>query len=147
LSSRSWALLATVAALIAVGSTLGRARMFALSYPLKVLLLALLLVQLLKGGERGLAALLDRPIMRWLGTMSYSVYLYHYLAWVVVGWMIDRPIMRGVVGAALTLPMAVASYYVVERPCLRLRERTRPAPASPGQPELHTGIHLGSATA
>jgi len=146
-TGRRWLVLVTVAALIVVASTLGRIRAFELSYPLKVLLIGLLIVQLLEGEGGSAWALLDRPVMRWLGTLSYSFYLYHYLIWVVVGWSVDGLVARGMLAAALTLPVAAASYYAIERPCLRLRERVRPAPTSPEQLKRRAGVSLGSAPA
>jgi peptidoglycan/LPS O-acetylase OafA/YrhL len=147
LDQKRWLLLLTVAALVAVAATLGRARAFELSYPVKVVLLGLLLAQLVGPKGRGTWRLLDRPLMRWLGAISYSLYLYHYLIWVVVGWTISDPMVRGVLGAALTLPVAALSYYGVERPFLRLRERIRPAPVSPERPARFAEMRLGSAPA
>ncbi len=121
----------TIAALVAVGATAGRARAFEVSYPAKSLLLGALVVQLLALAGRGGWALLDHPAMRWLGALSYSLYLYHYLyhylTWVVVGWAVSDPVARGLLGGALALPAAALSYYAVERPFLRLRERITPA--------------------
>jgi len=68
----------------------------------------------------GLALALDyrprwlqwRPLM-WLGTVSYSLYLWQ----VPLGGFLRAPLV--LVPAALT--MAALSYYLVERPCLRLK--------------------------
>jgi peptidoglycan/LPS O-acetylase OafA/YrhL len=147
LNPRRWLSLLTLAALVAVAATLGLARAFEFSYPAKVVLLGLLLAQLVGSRGRGTWRVLDSVLMRWLGRLSYSIYLYHYLVWVVVGWTISDPVIRGVVGAALTVPIAALSYYGVERPFLRLRDRIRPALVSPEQPTGLAGMGLNSAAA
>ena len=61
--------------------------------------------------------------MLWLGTISYSVYLWH--------WIVAPPIAQALGGpgrltfALVALPaivaVAAASYYLVERPFLRMK--------------------------
>lgn len=71
----------------------------------------------------GLQSLLGvRPLV-FVGDMSYSVYLWHWpvlvLAWAVAG---ERPHGLAAVGlAALSLVIAAASYFGVEKPGLRFR--------------------------
>jgi peptidoglycan/LPS O-acetylase OafA/YrhL len=61
-----------------------------------------------------------RPLV-WLGTISYSLYLWHYFVW----WLLDyRPFL----GLGLTLVVATACYYTVERP-FRQASRSRRTPA------------------
>ena len=77
------------------------------------------------GGRAG--RLLESPPARWIGRISYSLYLWQTLF--LVAWGIDRPF-----GAAQQLPLnvvlvfacAVISYHAVERPMIRLGHRLAP---------------------
>ena len=67
--------------------------------------------------------------MAYLGLVSYGIYLWHE-AWIaqVFSWfgytVFDAPIIPVILlGAALTILTATASYYLVERPALRFKDR------------------------
>jgi len=129
---RTWWPLMTIAGLALVTATLDQAWAFEFSFPVKVALLGLLLLQLLQLGGRGAWGLLDHAVMRWLGRISYSLYLYHYLTWIVAQRLVPDPVAAAVLGAALAVSVAALSYYCVERPFLRLRDRRIAAPTSSG---------------
>jgi peptidoglycan/LPS O-acetylase OafA/YrhL len=135
LTRRRWLAWLSIAVLAAVAVTFGRARAFEVSFAVNVLVFGAFLLQVLTLGGLSGWGFLDKPVMRWLGAISYSLYLYHYLAWIVVGWLVSDPLTRGILGAVLAVPTAALSYYGVERPFLRLRERIQPAVA----PEKETG--------
>jgi peptidoglycan/LPS O-acetylase OafA/YrhL len=87
------------------------------------------------------ARLLSLPPLRFLGTISYGVYLWHLpvLLWLRTrGQLSDRPLDALVAVLLPTLAIATASWYLVERPCLRLHRRRsptwrrEPVPASAG---------------
>jgi peptidoglycan/LPS O-acetylase OafA/YrhL len=84
----------------------------------------------------GLARALSwRPLL-WLGTVSYSLYVWHYpVFWTVqrrhLAWPEPLPVLLGV---AVALAVAAASYRWIEQPFLRRTRRT--APASPPAPDL-----------
>jgi peptidoglycan/LPS O-acetylase OafA/YrhL len=64
-----------------------------------------------------------RPV-RYLGLLSYSMYLMH----TTTLWMFDRHVpgpraLRGVLAFALLVALGSLVYYVVEKPCARLRRR------------------------
>ncbi len=81
----------------------------------------------------------------WLGEISYSLYLLHIVVlFTMVWWLRDHapPPLRELhllvymaAATVLTIPLAAAAYYAVERPCIVLgrrlsRDRGRPASAS-----------------
>ncbi len=67
-----------------------------------------------------------RPIV-WLGRISYGLYMYHEVAF----WAAGREGFRSVVALGLTVALAAASYYGVERPFLRLKRSWTRVPSRP----------------
>jgi peptidoglycan/LPS O-acetylase OafA/YrhL len=109
-----------------------------------VLGIALVLSVLIIGPWR--ATLLARGPAKWLGTISYGVYLFHFP--VIVGLRMTGHWPEGdVLGRqlltvmAITIPAAIFSWFVVERPAIRWAQRTTgrnakrtaPAPAHPAR--------------
>ncbi|GAA3037007.1 acyltransferase [Streptosporangium longisporum] len=98
-----------------------------------------LLVTVANSGTRALDAVLGNRPLRYLGRVSYGIYLWHVLVieyWFSNGALFGVPAVasvqwRGTVNfwvllaftAALTLLAATASYYLVERPLARLASR------------------------
>jgi peptidoglycan/LPS O-acetylase OafA/YrhL len=117
-------------------------------------LCAWMLIYLVAYGPRAsLLAVLDHPAMHWLGKLSFSYYLFHFLTitplWnhpEVLGWMIrdlglPRPAIALVVfvaSTAVSLALAYVCYRFVELPGIRLGQsvramispRTRSVPAA-----------------
>lgn len=62
----------------------------------------------------------------WIGTISYAIYLYHatLMAWLyahgATGWL-----TLAVVTIAITIPVAAASWYFLERPTLNWKPKPR----------------------
>ena len=78
----------------------------------------------------------------WLGLISYGIFLWQMGPltvlfqdqWITNGRWIVRFGEFALIAAALTIPLAAASYYIVERPFLRLKDpRPRTDPGKPGQ--------------
>jgi exopolysaccharide production protein ExoZ len=69
----------------------------------------------------GAGAFLDNAVMRWLGTVSYSIYLWHFVVWNAGDWP-DRPAFLPLLAGTLALSTLCASltYALVERPGIRL---------------------------
>jgi peptidoglycan/LPS O-acetylase OafA/YrhL len=99
---------------------------------------AFAIVSLVVWGENEtMSRLLDRPVLRWNGRMSYSFYLWHYILLTVTVRELyvhfplelvlayDLPILAAVevstIGAALAI--AQFSYSFVEEPCIRFGTR------------------------
>lgn len=96
-------------------------------------LVAVLMTQLLASPQRYLAWMDSGPLV-YLGTISYSTYLYHEMAARIVAKAVGR-MPAGVLivaGVAATYVAASISYYAVERPFLRLRGRIESRHARPG---------------
>ena len=76
---------------------------------------------------RGLVRrLLANRVLLWIGLVSYSLFLYH-LAVVIQVDRWDLP-ASGVFALAMSLAIAAASYYLIERPALRLKGLVRSGP-------------------
>jgi peptidoglycan/LPS O-acetylase OafA/YrhL len=77
--------------------------------------------------NRGLPArILGHPMLMWIGLISFGIYLWHVTFIVLLGvgggdadfWTVL------VGGTLLTVPLAATSYYLVERPLMRLKYRS-----------------------
>lgn len=86
----------------------------------------LILPAILGHPDQSMMRTLRRPTMLFLGSISYGIYLWHFL---VLQWyerIIDndpawlRLVVVGAAVVSVTIPIAAASYYLVERPILRL---------------------------
>jgi peptidoglycan/LPS O-acetylase OafA/YrhL len=89
-----------------------------IGFMLDPILVALLMAQLLASRHRWLAWMDSGPMI-YLGTISYSTYLYHEMAARIV----TKAGGGLLAGVAATYVVASISYYAVERPFLRLRLR------------------------
>jgi len=69
----------------------------------------------------GAASILDNAVMRWIGTVSYSMYLWHFVVWLAADWL-GRPPFLPLFAATLVLTTLCASvtYLLIERPGIRL---------------------------
>jgi peptidoglycan/LPS O-acetylase OafA/YrhL len=71
-----------------------------------------------------LRLLLEAAPLRWTGRVSYGVYLWNIPFFVMAS---DLPLLgwqQAIVMLAATFPVASLSYYVMERPILRLKDQT-----------------------
>ena len=81
--------------------------------------------------------LLESKPLRSLGRISYSVYLWQQLFWVSPyrHWPIAR-VQQPLVGIILVFAASLASYFLVEKPLIRLGHRLAP-PSTPGHRDLN----------
>jgi peptidoglycan/LPS O-acetylase OafA/YrhL len=100
----------------------------AVGFYVEPLLMALLIIQLLASGEHWAVRWLDSAPMRFLGTVSYPLYLYHGIGGAMVARLLQQrlgvPFLPALfLGFPASVAVASVSYFVVEKPFLRLKER------------------------
>jgi peptidoglycan/LPS O-acetylase OafA/YrhL len=89
-------------------------------FSLQPVIIAILLLQLVHWAGREWR-ILEHPLIRFLARISYALYLYHVVAMVEVGsYLHSAHFQRD--SAVLTLALALASYYLIERPFLAIRD-------------------------
>ncbi len=83
---------------------------------------------------------LANPVMRFVGLISYSFYIWHHAALIVVGPKLHgalagqyHTIVLFVIGLAITIPIAYLSYQVFERPFIAVRMRAHESTGSAKQ--------------
>ena len=81
-----------------------------------------------QGGELGRWAIaLTNPVSRYLGRISYSLYLWHWPVILVVAALVPHPWpLHYAIAVFAMLGLAIASYHFVEAPLRRLHVRTTP---------------------
>jgi peptidoglycan/LPS O-acetylase OafA/YrhL len=90
----------------------------------EAILLAILLVQGLMLSAHPLWSWLNWPVVRYLGTISYPLYLYHQLAGNIAFEAVQsRWVVQIASAVAMAVALAMVSYHFIERPFLRRKER------------------------
>jgi len=139
LSRWSWLPFATLTLLLLPRLGVPLRLQYGPGFTLDALLFAVLIVQMVMLQERGGWRVFTSAPVRFIGTLSYPLYLYHVLAVSATAHLTGiAPALRVLVALALSAAAACASYYVVEKPFLRLKERFRrvrtPAPPAAADP-------------
>jgi peptidoglycan/LPS O-acetylase OafA/YrhL len=134
LSAKAWHPLVTMFLLLVSRWAPSKAYHYSLGFTVEAILCALLLIQVMRLAPLTGWKWLDHPVMRYLGLISYPMYLYH-----AIGGAFGRRAPFGgepvefIVTVLATIGLATGSYYVIERPFLRRRDAhpvaTRPAAA------------------
>jgi peptidoglycan/LPS O-acetylase OafA/YrhL len=133
-AQRAWFPMVTVALLLTSRLALPAAYHYSIGFTVDAVLFAILIVQLLQLYKTRMWSWLEWPSVRYLGAISYPIYLYH--AW-------GASLGRRLVGSAHSLDFAAAvvftillasgSYFMIERPFLKLKNRydseRRPKPS------------------
>jgi peptidoglycan/LPS O-acetylase OafA/YrhL len=97
-------------------------------WSMQPLIIAVMLLQAIYWGAKSWT-FMGHATVRWTAQVSYALYLYHPLARRVLPLIGIRHV--GYPAVILTLIMAPASYYLVERPFMRMRDRQRSREAIP----------------
>jgi len=78
----------------------------------------------------GKAIVLAAGVLPFLGKISYGLYLYHYPIYSMMGIFSEDSasapsLTWGLLAAAISLLVAISSFYVLERPILRIKDRLK----------------------
>ncbi len=127
LARRSWSPFVTLALLLVSRLALPHSYHYSLGFTIDALLVAVLITQLMQLYKTRVWRWLEWPSVRYLGAISYPMYLYHQ--W---GASFGRhlPLLgessEFAAGVVMTVVLASGSYYIVERPFLKLKARYAP---------------------
>jgi peptidoglycan/LPS O-acetylase OafA/YrhL len=66
---------------------------------------------------------LKLPVVRWIGRISYSIYLIHITAYTLVRSVVHGPIVVTLAAGALCIAYAATSFYFMELPLTEKRRR------------------------
>jgi peptidoglycan/LPS O-acetylase OafA/YrhL len=102
-----------------------------------LVLLAVVLPSSRHGGANSVAKVLEWLPFRFTGLISYSIYLWHLP---IILWLISHHLMfgsnarsiplNGLLVLALALPLSALTYYLIERPAMRMKKPTGKAARS-----------------
>ena len=117
--------LTALAASMAAGNVYGHLYRDSAGFILDPLLVAVWIVQWMAFGGTGLWKLVEHPAVRYLGQISYSIYLYQQIVPDTVRKLLPAAagVSRMAVVTALVIVLASLSYWVIERPFLRWKDR------------------------
>ena len=103
-------------------------------YTLEAFLCAVLIVQALRLTSAAWFRWLEHPATTYIGRISYPLYLYHGIPAFLLA-SAPLPAWAKLAGMVLaSIVMASGSYYLVERPFLRLKSRVKSVPTPRGTP-------------
>jgi peptidoglycan/LPS O-acetylase OafA/YrhL len=112
--------------LVLLGTFLDRAEGFrdTLRYSLQGLALIPLFIAAIHYQKAWPVVFLNLPFVRFLGVLSYSLYLCHHIFMETIAnaWTLN-PVLSGAVSLACALGFATLVHYWIERPCTRIRKR------------------------
>lgn len=133
---RTWYPLVTIALLLSRRFVFAGVYHYAVGFTVDALLIAIFVVQMLQLYRTRMWSWLEWPVVRYLGAISYPMYLYH--GWgASVGRRLpgNSPSLQFAAGILAMIVLASGSYHLIELPILKLRPR-RPSEsrveASPG---------------
>jgi peptidoglycan/LPS O-acetylase OafA/YrhL len=122
-AKRVWSPLIPLALMISSRTLLPEAYHYSVGFTVDAILAAIIMLQLVQLSSRWMWSWLDHLVLRFIGVISYPMYLYH--AW---GASVGRHVMtteggRFWTGLAATIALACGSYFIIERPLLALRHQ------------------------
>jgi peptidoglycan/LPS O-acetylase OafA/YrhL len=119
----AWSPLVTVALLVTSRALISDRWHYSVGFTVDAVLFAVLITQLLALHLHPAWRWLDRPAIKYLGLLSYPLYLYHGYG---IGLARRVPVaepLQLVLGIAASVAIAAGSYHLVEQRFLRLKER------------------------
>jgi len=91
--------------------------------PVFTMAVAVMIYWLAVSENTSIHMILENRVMRWIGNISYSLYLWHYLMYEYAKKEFATPGSQIFVGVVLAFIIAAASYHLLEKPFLRLKFR------------------------
>ncbi len=111
----------------AAGYRFGALYRDSISFILDPILTVILMVQAIAHSSGALGSVLNWRWVRYLGAISYSIYLYHQVTMGTVQKLTRHlPVVSPVAAVAAAIAVASASYWLVEQPLQRTRARFSP---------------------
>jgi peptidoglycan/LPS O-acetylase OafA/YrhL len=97
---------------------------YAYGLPLINLSAAIVLAYVLSAQPRTATGWLGNKALVWIGMISYGLYLWHNLIFILVRERVAAsPLSVLILGGIASIICAALSYYLLEKPCLKLKER------------------------
>jgi peptidoglycan/LPS O-acetylase OafA/YrhL len=84
---------------------------------------AVMILWLVSGPRAILHTLLEAKPMIWIGNISYALYLWHYAVFEFAKGTFRWPGLQIGFAIAISFVIASASYYLIEKPFLKLKDR------------------------
>jgi len=104
---------------------------YSIGFTVDTFLLALFVGQILFQHAHWMWAWLDHPVSRYIGKVSYSLYLWHLIGFGIANRVTHFPAMLQFgVAMLVCMGLASASYWLIERPFLREKEKLKLQPDS-----------------
>lgn len=123
-----WLTLGLLACSVVCTDRYGSTYRDAIGFIVDPILIAILIVQVIAHSSVGFAAVLNWRWVRYLGTISYGIYLYHGHAILVADKVTGTlpAVVSMFIGILSVIAVASASYWFLEEPLLRMRARFMP---------------------
>ena len=124
LSASPLAPLLTLVLLVVSRAAIGNTYHYTVGFTVDAVLVAVFIVQMLRLYRTRLWSWLESPVVRYLGVISYPLYLWHQWG-LSAGHHLRGAGALGefVAGIGVSILLASGSYYVIERPFLALRRK------------------------
>lgn len=118
--------LATLIILLISRSFGSTAYHYSVGFTVDTILLAVFVLQMLLLHKHWMWAWLDHPSLKFVGRISYSLYLWHLLCIGIINHFAFVPVApRFLLAIMMCLGLASVSYWFVERPFLKMKERLK----------------------
>ncbi|MEO8031336.1 MAG: acyltransferase [Gemmatimonadota bacterium] len=140
LASAGWLPLVTLGALLISRLVAPSAYHYGPGFTVDAVLVAIFMVQVLQLATHPLWSWLEHPLMRYLGSISYPLYLYHQWGLGIGHKAAALPqSVQFVIGVLCSVLLASGSYFVIERPFLKLKRRFHDPPRG-SAPQASAGL-------